>query len=235
MADWEAKRFWKAALAVPEAGGYTVHLDGRAVHTPAKRPLIVPTAHLAGAIAAEWDAQHDRIRPETMPHTRAANSAIDKVAPLAEAVIDELSGYGGTDLLCYRATGPVALIARQAAAWNPVLDWARDTLGAPLVVTAGVIPVPQPQASLSRLRAHVAAHSAFHLAALHDLVAISGSLVLALAVARRHMPVDDAFAASRIDEAWQAEQWGADTEAAAVEAVRAEAFASAGRFFALCG
>lgn len=235
MADWEAKRFWKAALAVPEAGGFTVHLDGRAVRTPAKRPLILPTERLAAAIAAEWDAQEGRIRPETMPYTRAANSAIDKVAPQRDAVIDELAGYGGTDLLCYRAPGPAPLIARQAAAWEPLLEWAHATLGAPLVVTTGVIPVAQPGASLTQLRARVAAHSAFHLAALHDLVAISGSLILALAVAEGRLTPDAAFAASRIDEVWQAEQWGDDDEAAATEALRAEAFHNAGRFFALCG
>lgn len=235
MADWAAKRFWKTVSVVPAEAGFAVYLDAKPVRTPAKRPLIVPTPGLGEAIAAEWQAQQDLIRPDTMPYTRAANSALDKVQPLMDAVVDELAGYGGTDLLCYRATGPQALIARQAAAWDPLLAWAGGALHAPLAVTAGVIPVPQPPDSLTRLRDHVAAHTAFHLAGLHDLVAISGSLILALAVAQGRLNVDEAFDASRIDEAWQAEQWGEDAEAAAHEALRAEAFRRAARFYALCG
>ncbi len=235
MADWAAKRFWTAARAVPEGGGFAVHLDARAVRTPAKAPLILPTEALAIAIAAEWDAQDGKIRPDTMPFTRAANSAIDKVAPMFDLVVDELAGYGGTDLLCYRAEGPPPLVAQHSEVWDPLLEWSATSLGAPLVVTTGVIPVPQPRPSLLRLRAHVAEHSAFHLAALHDLVAISGSLVLALAVARGRIGADEAFAASRIDEAWQISQWGEDEEAAVLEALRAEAFYRAGRFFELCG
>ena len=235
MADWAAKRFWKTASAVAVEGGFGVALDAKSVRTPAKTALIVPTQALAAAIATEWDAQTGKIRPDTMPLTRAANSAIDKVAPMFDAVVEELSGYGGSDLLCYRATGPEALAERQAAVWDGMLDWAREALDAPLNVTAGVMHVAQPAGSLTRLRAHVAGHSAFQLAALHDLVAISGSLVLALGVARGRMAVDEAFAASRIDEAWQIEQWGADEEAAEYEALRAQAFRNAGRFFALCG
>jgi len=235
MSEWAIKRFWKAALAVPEAGGHAVHLDGRAVRTPAKRPLILPTEPLATAIAAEWAAQDGLIRPETMPFTRAANSAIDKVAPMFDSVVDELAGYGGTDLLCYRATGPAPLIARQADGWDPWLAWAHHALDAPLTVTSGVMPVLQPGVSLARLRAQVARHSPFQLAALHDLVAISGSLVLALGVARGQLTADMAFAVSRIDEAWQAEQWGVDEEATASDALRAKSFHNAGRFFALCG
>ena len=235
MADWAAKRFWKASAVVPEGMGFAIHLDGRPVRSPAKAPLILPTAALAAAIAAEWDAQTGVIRPGTMPLTRAANSSIDKVAPLIDAVVDELAGYGGTDLLCYRAHGPEALTLRQALAWDPLLAWSADVLGAPLNVTAGVIPVAQPTASLARLRGHVAGHSAFQLAGLHDLVAISGSVILALGVARARLGADEAFAISRIDETWQNEQWGADAEATAHEALRAEAFRNAGRFFALCG
>jgi chaperone required for assembly of F1-ATPase len=190
---------------------------------------------MAQAIAAEWDQQQGVIKPDTMPLTRAANSAIDKVAPLFDGVVGEIAGYGGTDLLCYRATDPQALIDRQAASWSPLLDWARDDLGAPLDVTHGVIPIPQPQPSLDRLRTHVAALSPFQLAALHDLVAISGSLVLGLAVARRRLTAEAAFTLSRIDEAWQTELWGEDEDAAAQESLRRASFLTAERFFALCG
>ncbi|NEX46919.1 ATP12 family chaperone protein [Pseudotabrizicola algicola] len=235
MSGWSAKRFWQTATAEACDTGFTVRLDARPVKTPAKRPLLLPTLAMAQAIAAEWDAQQGLVRPETMPFTRAANSAIDKVDPLRDAVVDEIANYGGTDLLCYRATDPQALIDRQAAAWTPLLDWAQGVLGAPLRVTSGVIPVAQPAESLAALRAHVAAHSAFQLAALHDLTAISGSLILGLAVARGRLTGAAAFDLSRIDESWQAELWGVDDTAAEQERQRREAFLTAERFFALCG
>lgn len=235
MSVWAAKRFWKTATAGPCDGGFTILLDARPVKTPAKRPLILPTQAMAEAVAVEWDAQTGVIKPETMPLTRAANSSIDKVVPNFEAVVDELSGYGGSDLLCYRAEAPELLVARQAEGWDPLLVWADAEFQAPLRVTVGVIPVPQPAESLQRLRTQVAAHSAFHLAALHDLVAITGSLILALAVARRHLTAEQAFALSRIDETWQAEQWGTDEEAAQAEAVRKVALVNAERFYGLSG
>ncbi len=144
MSGWAAKRFWTKATAEPADTGFTVRLDGRAVKTPAKAPLLVPTLAMAQAIAAEWDAQQGRVRPETMPCTRAANSAIDKVAPLRAEVIAELAGYGGTDLICYRATGPEPLIDRQRAAWDPLLHWAATSLNAPLTATHGVMHIAQP-------------------------------------------------------------------------------------------
>ncbi len=234
MSGWTAKRFWQSAQAEACDGGFTVRLDTRPVKTPAKQPMIVPTLQMAEALAAEWDAQHGVIKPATMPLTRAANSAIDKVAPMFDAVVDEVSNYGGSDLLCYRATEPEALIHRQAQVWDPLLAWARDDLGASLEVTHGVIPIPQPDTSLSRLREQVAGHTAFQMVAVHDLVAISGSLVLGLAVTRQRLSGAEAFAASRIDEAWQIELWGEDEEAAELEALRRTAFLTAERFFGLC-
>lgn len=234
MSGWTAKRFWKAATAEAVEGGFTIRLDGRAVKTPAKAALVLPTRALAEGIAAEWDAQEGAVRPATMPLTRAANSAIDKVAPMRAEVIAELAGYGGSDLICYRATGPQPLIDRQAAVWDPLVDWAATHLHAPLVLTHGVMPVAQPEASLARLTRHVAALSDFGLAGLHDLVAISGSLVLALAVTEGRLTAERAFAASRVDTLWQAEQWGEDEEEAEAEAIRRDAFLQADRFFGLC-
>lgn len=235
MSAWKAKRFWTAATAEAETGGaFTVRLDGRPVKTPAKAPLRLPTLALAQGIAAEWNAQHGAVRPETMPLTRAANSAIDKVAPLRAEVIAELAGYGASDLLCYRATGPQDLIDRQAAEWGPLVDWAATALQAPLTVTQGVIPVPQPPASLAALQERVAALSDFGLAGLHDLVAISGSLVLALAVTEGRLTAEQAFALSRLDNDWQAAQWGTDEDEAATEALRRAAFLQADRFLGLC-
>jgi chaperone required for assembly of F1-ATPase len=235
VSAWKAKRFWTAAEAVACDGGFTVRLDGRPVKTPAKAALVVPTQAMAKAIAAEWDAQTGEVKPATMPVTRAANSAIDKIIPQRDEVVEIIAAYGGSDLLCYRALGPAALIARQAAGWDPVLDWADTVLGARLVVTAGVMHVEQPYDALKRLTARVAGMTEFQLAGLHDLVAISGSLVLALAVTERRLSEGEAWALSRVDEAWQIEQWGADEEAAELEAFRRVAFGEASRFYALCG
>ena len=235
MKDWRIKRFWTAASAHAVPGGYEVHLDARTVKTPGKHPLLLPTLALAEAIAAEWDAQTGEINPAKMPMTRFANSAIEKVAPQFAAVVGEVASYGASDLLCYRATEPPALIQRQATGWDPILAWAEQTFAAPLTVTTGVMPVPQPSASLTALRAQVAAMSPFHLVALHDLVAITGSLVLGLATARGHLDPGAAFDLSRIDEHWQAELWGHDEDAAATESRKQADFLAAARFFADCG
>ncbi|NEY91225.1 ATP12 family chaperone protein [Tabrizicola oligotrophica] len=235
MSGWTAKRFWKAATPEPCDGGFTVRLDGRAVKTPAKAAFVVPSLAMAQAAAAEWDAQQGVIKPETMPVTRAANSAIDKLSVQFDEVVDLIAAYGASDLLCYRATGPDALVARQAAAWDPLLDWSAAELGAALVATAGVIHIDQPSGSLARLHALTAALGRFRLAAFHDLVAISGSLILGFAVTRGRLSADEAFALSRIDEDWQAEIWGVDEEAAALEAARRQAFHEAARFYELCG
>lgn len=235
MSAWAAKRFWKAATATACDGGFTVLLDSRAVKTPAKRPLLLPTLAMAQAVAAEWEAQQGQIKPETMPVTRAANSALDKVALQFDEVAGLLAAYGETDLLCYRATGPEGLIARQAVAWDPLLDWSATELAAPLVVTAGVVHIAQPAESIARLAAIVRSFTPFQLAAVHDLIAISGSLVLALAVTRGRLTVAEAWNLSRIDESWQNEQWGIDEDATALEALKQSALEDAGRFFALCG
>lgn len=235
MSVWAARRFWTAATAVPVDGGYTVQLDARPVRTPLKVPLVLPTIALAKAVAAEWQAQEKAVNPETMPFTRTANSAIDKVRPQFAAVADMLADYGGSDLLCYRAEGPAGLVARQAQSWDPLLDWARDDLAAPLRQATGVMHVAQPEASLAALRHQVQAMSAFQLAAFHDLVAISGSLVLALAVARGRITADEAWTRSRVDEDWQISLWGEDAEAAEAAARKREALLQADRFYGLCG
>jgi chaperone required for assembly of F1-ATPase len=235
MTAWSARRFWTDATVRPESDGFAVLLDARPVRTPLKAPLILPTEALAQEVAAEWQAQTGVVNPATMPFTRTANSAIDTVHPQKEAVVGMLAAYGASDLLCYRATGPGALIARQAAAWDPLLDWSATALQAPLRVTAGVMHVEQPPASLAALATAVRALSAFQLAAFHDLVALSGSLVLALARARGRLTVEEIWALSRIDETWQIEQWGADEEAAELAALKQADLHHANRFFGLCG
>lgn len=235
MSTWSARRFWTQATAVPAAGGFTIHLDARPVRTPLKAPLILPTLVLAEAVAAEWQAQDGKVDPETMPFTRMANSAIDKVAPQFEPVANMLASYGESDLLCYRAEGPADLVVRQAAAWDPLLAWASDDLGAPLATTVGVIHVAQPPHSVAALRGLVLRLSPFQLAAFHDLVALSGSLVLALAVTRRRIAAEAAWALSRIDEDWQISLWGEDEVAAEATAHKRSAFLLADRFYGLCG
>ena len=232
MSDWAPKRFWKDVSVVEVPGGFTVLLDGRGVKTPAKATLVVPTRAFADLVAAEWAAQGEKIDPDTMPATRAANAAIDKVTHQFDEVAALLTAYGETDLLCYRATDPAALIERQAAVWDPLLDWSSQRFGVRWQVTSGVMPTAQPAETLAVLSAHVATLTPFQLTAFHDLVAMSGSLVIALAVTEQALPVEDLWHASRIDEAWQIEQWGEDEEAQALAARRRESFLAAARFFA---
>ncbi|MEI4488039.1 ATP12 family protein [Frigidibacter sp. MR17.14] len=234
MAEWKPKRFWTEARAVALDDGHSVHLDGRPVKTPAKAIFRLPTRAMAEAAAAEWNAQGEMLDPATMPVTRAANSAIDTIGRNRAEVQEMIAAYGGSDLLCYRAEGPAELVARQARDWDPLLDWAATRLGAPLVVTAGVVPVAQPADSLARLDAALDAVSDFELAALHDLVALSGSLVLGLAAAGGAAAPAALWSAARLDEEFQAEVWGRDDEADAVSAAREQAFHDAWRFLGLC-
>ena len=234
MSSWAPKRFWKAAEVAETTGGWQVLLDGRAVKTPAKTALVLPSEGLARLVAAEWEAQTGLVDPNTMPATRMANSALDKVTPMRAEVVAHLAEYGGSDLVCYRAERPAELIRRQAEAWNPLVDFAAE-IGAPLVVTSGVIHVAQPPASLAALHAAIDVLSPFQLAAFHDLVAIPGSLVIALAVTRGRLTPEAAWDIARIDETFQAEQWGQDEEAAEMAAFKRADFLLAARVFALLG
>lgn len=231
MSEWKQKRFWKEASVGEVDGGFTILLDGRTVKTPAKAALVMPTRVMAEAAAAEWQAQEDEVLPLTMPVTRSANAAIDKVAIQHGEVADMLAAYGGTDLLCYRADSPQELIERQAKAWQPLLDWAEAELNAPLRVASGVIHVDQPEASLKNLSREVHALSNFELAAFHDLVAMSGSLVIGFAIIRGFAPAENLWQVSRLDETWQEEQWGVDEEAADLAETKRVQFLHADRFF----
>jgi len=232
MSGWARKRFWKAAEVVPVEGGFTVRLDGRAIKTPGKEPLVVPTDALAGMIAAEWQAQGEKIVPETMPATRAANAAIDKVRGQFSEVAALVAAYGETDLLCYRAAAPAELRARQDGAWDPLLDWSAAHFGVRWVVVEGVMPQPQPPETLAVLNARVARFTEFGLTAFHDLVAMSGSLVIGLAVTEGYAAAETLWPLSRIDEDWQRELWGEDDEAQALAALRRQSFLNAAKFYA---
>ncbi len=235
MTEWAAKRFWTDATVTESDAGYGVALDGRTVKTPAKAPLVVPTCALATAIAAEWNAVGEKIDPRTMPMTRSANAAIDKVAHQHGEVADMIAAYGATDLLCYRATSPQELVMRQSEEWDPLLDWANSALGVRLRPVPGVMPLPQDPAALDVLRARVHAHDHFALTALHDLVALSGSLIIGLAATLNARNIGALWHLSRVDEAWQAELWGADDQAEEMAAVKRAAFAHSKEFFLLLG
>lgn len=229
--EWQAKRFWADVAVVSVDDGFAIELDGRRVKTPAKTALVVPSLAMARAVAAEWEAQEGVINPGVMPFTRSANAAIDKVRHQHGEVADMLAGYGDCDLLCYRAETPLALVQRQAAQWDPALDWAHEILGARLAVHSGVVHRPQAPDDLARLSARVHALSDFQLAAFHDLVSLSGSLILGFAAAMGWREADSIWHLSRLDEVWQQEQWGSDDEAQAMYEAKRQAFLHVKRFY----
>lgn len=231
------KRFWEHAEPVPRPGGWGVALDGRPLRLPSGAALVVPTRPLAEAVAEEWREAGGRkgaeVRLAALGVTRVLATAIDRIAPAPEATVEALVKYGSADLLCYRAEFPPELATRQAERWQPLLDWAALALDAPLVVTAGVVPVAQPPATLAALRSALARRSPFALAALGVAVPALGSLVLGLALAERRIGPDEAHALATLDEAFQAEEWGEDAEAAARLAAIAADVRVAARILAL--
>ena len=227
------RRFWKDATVAKAPGGFEVRLDGRPLRTPARAPLILPSQALADAVAAEWAAQGDEVRPSEMPLTRAANSTIDRVTAARDEVAGMIAAYGETDLLCYRAPHPRELVEEQAARWDPLVGWAAEVLGARLRLVEGVIHVAQEAAAVEALAGTVRRHDPWELTALHDLVTISGSLVLGLAVSHGRLAAQEAWTLSRIDEDWNVREWGEDAEAAAAAERRRLDFANAARLLEL--
>lgn len=228
------RRFYRDVATAESDGGLVVHLDAQPIRTPAKALLILPNAALAAAVADEWRAQEKVIDPVTMPLTRLANTAIDRIAGRRDAVVDEIVAYGGSDLLCYRTDRPDGLVARQATAWQPLLDWAAERYGARLEIVVGVTHEAQPAAALTALRQAVDGCTDMELAALHSATAATGSLIIALALAEARIDVEAAFAASQVDESFQAERWGEDAEEAARCAELRADLASVVAFLGLC-
>ncbi len=224
---FEVKRFWDGTSAPQVEGGFAVMLDQRPLKTPLKNPVIVPSQGFADQIALEWAAVDSKILKHLMPFTRFAEAAIDAASSEYQEIVDNLTSYGETDLLCYRAETPVELVARQAKNWDPLLAWAAHNLAAPLSVTHGVIAIPQPRGSLQKLRECVEQFDLFQLTAFYDLVKISGSLVIALAVSRNHIDAATGWQLSRVDDAWQIEQWGTDDEAQVLADSRQQNFETA--------
>ncbi|URW74790.1 ATPase [Sphingomonas donggukensis] len=212
------KRFWSDVAVHASDGTHAVTLDGKPVRTPGRLPLAVPHALLADAIADEWRAVEGEIDPRAMPLTGLANAAIERIAPAPGPFADGLARYAESDLLYYRAVDPPELVARQEAAWNPLLDWARGRYDVHFETTSGVMPTPQPRETVERLAAAVIARDAYELAALSPIVTVTGSLILGLAVLEGAADPETVWQAARIDEDWQIELWGEDPLATAATA-----------------
>ena len=232
MTEWVKKRFWSDVAIVEGAHQrFSVTLDGRAIKTPQQKLLEVPTRAVADMIAQEWDAQVETIDPNTMPATRAANVAIDRLVERKAEVVDMLSEYGDSDLLCYRAEYPKELVDRQEAKWGALLSWAERALEIRLKACVGIIHQPQDKQTLSAIQTKLMQMTEFEIAAFHDLVTISGSVVIAFAVVEKHMAAEDLWDIARLDELYQAEQWGRDDIAEEEAEVKKISFLFASRFF----
>lgn len=222
------RRFYTDVGVRPaEGAGWQVTLDNRPIRTPKRQPLDVPAETVAEAVAAEWRAQGPNVLPQTMPMTTLTNSAIDLVRPDPGPAIAEILAYLGSDLVCYRAESPASLVARQSAAWNPLVDWLGTETGVRLVVSEGIVHHPQPGTLLEIVQERLAAEDPFTLTALHSMTTLTGSAVIALAVLGRKITADEGWSAAHVDEIWQAEQWGEDVEAAARLAARRRDFQAA--------
>ena len=224
------RRFYTQVSITPERG---ILLDARPVKTPMRRVLQLPNDAFAHAVAAEWREQGEQVDPRVMPMTGLANVALDHVGPDPAAFAAGIAVYGETELLCYRAAEPPALVDHQRAHWDPLLDWARTRYDIGFTLVEGIIHQPQPETTLARLGAAVAARQPFELAALAPLIQIGGSLVIALALLEGQIDAESAFATAHLDELWQAEQWGEDDFALEARAVHHRDFLAAARFLAL--
>ena len=222
------KRFYKTVSVLADGCQFAPMLDDRPIKTPKRNAVSVPTKEFADAIAAEWTSQGEIIDPTSMPLTRLVNSILDGVIGNEDAVADEIARYVTSDLLCYRAEHPEELIKRQSDAWDPVLDWAKSEFDLTLNVATGLMPVAQPEGIAEKLRT-VLPSDAFPLAALHIVTTMTGSALLALAVARGRLGPEKAWQAAHVDEDWQISQWGEDAEATARRALRWREFDAAGR------
>jgi chaperone required for assembly of F1-ATPase len=222
------KRFYAHAGVVDAPDGLAITLDDKPVRTSSGRPLVAPTREIGDAIVTEWDSQKEFIDPLTMPLTRFANSVLDAVVDRVEAVTDDIAKYLGSDLLFYRAGHPEALVAREAALWDPVVFWAADALGAHFILAEGIVHVRQPDSAIAAARAALPADP-WSIAAVHMVTTLTGSALLALAMLRDVLDSDQVWAAAHVDEDWNIEKWGVDEEVAARRAARLVDFRAAGR------
>lgn len=227
------KRFWTGVEVERADGGFVIALDGRRLKTPARADLSVPTNVLADAIAREWANCGEIIDPRAMPLTGLANAAIDRIAPDRSSFASGIARYAESDLTCYRAEGPDALVQRQAESWDILLAWARRRYDVDFATCTGVMHVAQPEDTVRKLAHEVLALDTFQLAGLSQMVTIGGSLVAGLSVLEEMMPAEAAWEAVSLDERWQLEQWGEDSEARATLDLRRRDFLAAARFLEL--
>lgn len=227
------KRFWTSVDIVPGPDGHVVALDGRPVRTPGRLALALPTLAMAEAIADEWRAVVGDIDPRAMPLTGLANVAIERITPDPAPFAANLASYAQSDLLCYRAESPEPLVARQQAAWDPILDWARGRYDIHVEVTHGIIHRAQSPLTLARLGEAVANRAPFELAGLSPIVTVTGSLIAALALIEGAAEADAVWRAANVDEDWQAEQWGSDDWALATQAAHRADFDAGVRLLSL--
>lgn len=218
------KRFYEAVEVGPGEGGLEILLDGKPVRTPAREILALPAKTLAQAIATEWEAQGDKIAPETMPLTRRAYSAIDGVRVREREVVEDIVSYAASDLLCYRADSPEGLVEMQCTHWDPILKWARDEFGADFETCTGVSHIAQSEASLGKIRAVFETRGFLELTPLHSMTTLVGSALLTLAHTQGRLSADEIWAAAHVDEDWQISRWGEDEEATERRAARRAEF-----------
>ncbi len=224
------KRFYKEAAVEEQGGRFVVVLDGKPVKTPARKALALPTKAAAELAAAEFASQVKEINPATMPFTRLANTAIDGVSTEVDAVLEDIKRFAGNDMLCYRAEAPDALVLRQTDVWDPYLDWLKAKHGARLYLAEGVMHVVQPAEAVDAVGRALKAHAEpMALACLHAMTTLTGSAVLALAVAEGKVSADEAWKAAHLEEDWTAEFWGEDREAAERRAYRWQEMDAAAR------
>ncbi|WP_374656588.1 ATP12 family chaperone protein [Dongia sp.] len=227
------RRFYRTAAAQKGESGWNVALDGKLLRSPGKLALDLPSRALAQAIAAEWDAQSEHVRPHSMPLMQLAATAIDRVRPERARIVPELAGYGATDLVCYRAAEPPVLVEREAQAWDALLDWLRRRYDVSLLTTSGIVAVAQPPATMEALTRVIDGHDDFALAALATLVHAAGSLVIGLAVMEGEITPEQAAHAAQLDELYQSERWGEDQEAIAHRVAQLADLVAARRFLDL--
>jgi len=226
------RRFYKSVGVEPSQNGFAVLLDGKNVRTPARKLLELPTQAAAQVVADEFDAQADEINPATMPATKLANTVIDGIMPDPQPILEDLVRFAASDLLCYRAQSPRELVELQAAQWDRVIDWYRDAHGANFILAEGVMHVAQPREAMAVFASLASRHgNPFKLGCLHMFATLTGSAMLALAIAEGFLSVEEAFAASNVDEDWNTQHWGEDPEAAQRQANRWREMEAAGRLF----
>jgi chaperone required for assembly of F1-ATPase len=227
-------RFYRDVVVEKTGEAYRVLLDGKPIRTPAGAAFLLPNESLAQAVAEEWRAQSEKLKPESMPLTKLANTAIDRVAANRAAWIEQILAFAKSDSVCYRATSPQDLVARQSAQWDKLLEWARERFGAQFHIATGIGFVEQPAETIAALAPALTSQDDFALVAIHATATLARSAIIALALSEGRLDADEAFAAAELDEIYQAEKWGEDEQALIQSRSKAAELTNIARFFRLC-